>query len=607
MGHNPLPEGSAVLTAPEKSGERPERAALARVLGSDAFRSAPKLSAFLSYIVETELAGRGAELKGYTIAVEALGRSSDFDPQTDPIVRVEAGRLRKALAHYYAHEGADDPLRIAIPLGAYVPQFQRADAPGPSFPPVPDIGPRPSAAPALPPAPAPAAPGPVRLNALRMMVIGAFVAGALLAGLSVWFVVDDEPLLVGGALTSLSDERLRPPGGAAAAQPPATRARLPLLAVVNEPQDDRSLIEADKSFSRYFIDALARYDDVVAVRIQPEGQAAAEDVDYIFETSVERVGDAISAFGRLRGARDGRVVWTTSVPSPGGDRPTDSELAELAQRLATRLAEPHGVVRADARQHSPSWMIRCIFQAQDFRRTITAEGHLEARACLEDVLRFDPNFHPAWSHLAIITLMEFASGLNARPGSALDRALTQAMTAVRLAPSSARAHKSLMSALFARGKIEEGLAAGQEAFARNPSDPDIMANLGARYIMLNRPQDGLPLMQRAIQLSAGRPPWYDFYVYLGARLAGNAQLGETHLAVLMGDGNSLSLLAVAMEAARTNDGAAVASAVNALIRREPLFRSDPAAFLARKGFNAEVSSHILQALGPLVMDRLKAL
>ncbi len=76
-------------------------------------------------MVETTLAGRGAEIKGYTIAVEALGRPEDFDPVSDPIVRVEAGRLRRALEQYYAGEGAADPVRIEVARGGYVPVFLR--------------------------------------------------------------------------------------------------------------------------------------------------------------------------------------------------------------------------------------------------------------------------------------------------------------------------------------------------------------------------------------------------------------------------------------------------------------------------------------------------
>jgi hypothetical protein len=103
------------------------RAALGRVVASRRFRNAPKLAGFLRFVVEAALSGRSIRLKGYTIGVEALGRPESFDPQTDPIVRVEALRLRRALTGYYATEGADDPLLIDLPLGTYVPAFRRRE------------------------------------------------------------------------------------------------------------------------------------------------------------------------------------------------------------------------------------------------------------------------------------------------------------------------------------------------------------------------------------------------------------------------------------------------------------------------------------------------
>ena len=95
---------------------RPEaeaiRAQLAQILQSAEFRASDKQRKFLRFIVEETLVGRDALLKGYTIAVEVYGRTEGFDPQVDPIVRVEAGRLRRALEHYYLTAGKDDPMRI---------------------------------------------------------------------------------------------------------------------------------------------------------------------------------------------------------------------------------------------------------------------------------------------------------------------------------------------------------------------------------------------------------------------------------------------------------------------------------------------------------------
>ena len=98
---------------------------LEQVVASAAFRSAPRLAAFLRFVVEMTLAGQSDRIKGYTIGVEALGRDESFDPQTDPIVRVEAGRLRRALARHYAGAGRNDAVVIELPLGRYVPAFHR--------------------------------------------------------------------------------------------------------------------------------------------------------------------------------------------------------------------------------------------------------------------------------------------------------------------------------------------------------------------------------------------------------------------------------------------------------------------------------------------------
>ncbi|MGB9368951.1 MAG: hypothetical protein WCE79_23340 [Xanthobacteraceae bacterium] len=102
------------------------RAALDRIAVSEAFRACPQLVAFLRYVVEATLRGGQDRIKGYTIAVEALGRGDDFNPQDDPIVRVEAMRLRRALQRYYADGGLDDSVRIVLPLGSYVPEFSRS-------------------------------------------------------------------------------------------------------------------------------------------------------------------------------------------------------------------------------------------------------------------------------------------------------------------------------------------------------------------------------------------------------------------------------------------------------------------------------------------------
>ena len=124
----PRADGDAAHADPERPHPDDIRQELNRIINSSPFRDAYRLTSFLSFIVETTLAGNGSKLKAYTIAVEALGRGADFDPQTDPIVRVEAVRMRQALARYYSGIGRDDPLVIEVPRGSYVPAFRCRNA-----------------------------------------------------------------------------------------------------------------------------------------------------------------------------------------------------------------------------------------------------------------------------------------------------------------------------------------------------------------------------------------------------------------------------------------------------------------------------------------------
>lgn len=119
-------------------GERPSEADvlqhLNRILNSDLFAPAPKQRRLLQYLVVKSLEGASAELKEYTIGAEAFGKGAGFDPRLDPIVRVEAGRLRARLQRYHEQTPAGHRIRIELPKGSYVPRFQPVDLKRPSVP-----------------------------------------------------------------------------------------------------------------------------------------------------------------------------------------------------------------------------------------------------------------------------------------------------------------------------------------------------------------------------------------------------------------------------------------------------------------------------------------
>lgn len=100
------------------------RRALGRVIRSDIFRASDRLNRFLAFVVETRLAEKECP-KETEIARTVYGRLAAYDSRLDPIVRVEAHRLRLKLHEYYATTGADDPIEILIPKGGYRPDFRR--------------------------------------------------------------------------------------------------------------------------------------------------------------------------------------------------------------------------------------------------------------------------------------------------------------------------------------------------------------------------------------------------------------------------------------------------------------------------------------------------
>ncbi|HYI72002.1 MAG TPA: hypothetical protein VEX87_19740 [Skermanella sp.] len=102
------------------------------ICATDDFRKSARCSGFLRYVVGETLAGRPERIKAYAIAVSALGRDETFDPQIDPVVRIEAGQLRRRLERYYLTGGAGSRIRIDLPKGSYVPSFSRpAQQPAP--------------------------------------------------------------------------------------------------------------------------------------------------------------------------------------------------------------------------------------------------------------------------------------------------------------------------------------------------------------------------------------------------------------------------------------------------------------------------------------------
>ena len=110
-------------TAPSEPGADDVREQLSRLLSSPFFRHSKRFPTFLRFVVEHTLAGDRENLKERTLGVEIFGRDAEYDTASDPIVRVTAAEIRKRVAQYYQDPAHEHELRITLPSGAYVPQF----------------------------------------------------------------------------------------------------------------------------------------------------------------------------------------------------------------------------------------------------------------------------------------------------------------------------------------------------------------------------------------------------------------------------------------------------------------------------------------------------
>jgi hypothetical protein len=560
------------------------RAALEHMATSEAFRGSPQLVAFLRYVVEARLRGTQDRIKGYTIAVEALGRADDFDPQSDPIVRVEATRLRRALSRYYANGGSNDTVVIDLPLGSYVPVFRR------------DVVPRVTAVapPAAAPTPQPVLPEPaspqrsepqssrwweVQRAGWRRMVAGAaFVAigAAIYGGFDFWFD-NSAPASQAGLLATPSR------AGDAVVRPGSI---YPVV-YIGAFQGDVGAQHAANRIRDELRDALARFDEIAIISGAPpdderrrvlaaDGRAS----HYGLTASVEGgAGGLLSVSIRLSDVADSRIAFARTFQHPRGE--AGAAERAIVREVAVALAQPYGIIHARERtiqmgSEAGDPRYRCLIDSYDYWRTYDMAQHARVRDCLERATAADPSFAPGYAALAEIVLQEHRRGLNWRIGDAppLDRALAAARRAVELRPGSARAYQALMDVHFLRGDHALSIEAGEKAVMLNPYNPNILACYGARLLALGDVEKGARLTREAATAGAVRPAWHEFFLFLAAYLTDDRRVAATHAAQITPEKFPLGLLARSLVAAQHGRAELARQYFDRLADLQPAWRDD---------------------------------
>ncbi|MFM8608477.1 MAG: tetratricopeptide repeat protein [Hyphomicrobiales bacterium] len=433
-------------------------AALRRVLLSAEFKSAPQLAAFLTFSVSRTLEGRGALLKAYTVATEVLGRHADFDPQTDPIVRVEATRLRRALDRYYLAEGRDDPVRITMPRGGYSIIIHGRDEDPEERPPyVPD-------------------------TAQKRLIVRAQVywaqarnAVALLAAMG--FLISTALLFL-DARPSATDNNAdtRPRFGALIA---GTISGLP---------NAEGLDLADM-----LVEAAVHFDGIIAF----SGMVPRPPDDlYVVEGTSFKDNAKFKIDLRLRHAATGRVIWTTHLHLKA--EPNAMRLA--AHRLAARIAGRNGPIRSDAMPakidavSGRTALRSCLAVTDAAIRSAAAPLQSAARRCLDEAL-------VDRSESAVLLASSALLRISVTPDET-EKSEAEARMAVTLNPANADAANFLANLALNRGD-PKALEWGDKAISANPFDPALLRDDARRREILGQNDKAALLVAQATMLEAG--------------------------------------------------------------------------------------------------------
>ncbi|MDJ0637616.1 MAG: hypothetical protein QNJ20_02180 [Paracoccaceae bacterium] len=435
---------TAVASAPMEPGVVQQQ--LDRVLSSRQFVDTTRLARFLRYLVEQTLAGNDDALKGYSIGLDVFDKPDDFDPAIDTIVRVQASKLRSRLELYYATEGADDPLRILVPKGSYVPVFQVAFEPGVAN--------------------ESTAPSDVAQSRYSIAVMP---FDNLSGSPDQEFLADGFTEEILNALARFREFRVA--------------ARHSTFRYKNAKGDARE-IGAELGV-RYILEgSVRRWKDKIRVTsqlIDTQDGAHMLSESYDDDMSVESLFDIQETIASQIAAE---------IAEPHG--------------VIHKTGAAH---RRAATNNLDAYQARLL--ASEYWRHPSDETHAQTVKHLERAVGLDPNYSGAWAMLSILYGDEvrfgFAREISEPP---LDRALLAAKRAVDTDPKDASGYHALFMTHFHRNELSACKSAADRALALNPNYPDMLADYGMCVGYSGQRELGLRYLRKAMDLSPDPPGWY---------------------------------------------------------------------------------------------------
>lgn len=446
---------SDLLYAPEDI-----QAQLERILASSRFSSAPQLTSFLRFVVEETLAGHEQEIKQYTIAVKAFGRDRRFSPTTDPIVRIQAGRLRRFLARYYREQGAGDAIRIEIPVGTYVPVF------------------RPNAPLSRPDAQLAGSEAQIAKAQAEALPIGPSVVVLPLE------VLTDDPeqtYFADGLSEQLAVALMGYPGYVIIG--PLSRERL-------EATPPMPVEELGRRYRAQFV----------------------------LQGSLRKGGDRVRASLRLVDVNTRGAVWAKTFDSKLSAADLFDFEDAVSNEVAATLVDNFGVITRElgkrpAAERTDSFAAYdAVLRYHHYFTVLTGDAWRKAFDALERAVALDPNYVMTHAMLADMNGAQYhLLGAGDETLTQMERLVTRAL---QLDSGCQLAHQMRAMAHIFRGRRDLFIAEADWALRINPNNANALASCGLFLAIVGEWERGSKLLQKAMRLNPHYPGWYHLAGFL---------------------------------------------------------------------------------------------
>ena len=473
------------------------RSQLENVLASELFSRSERLSAFLRFVVDETLDGRGETLKEPVLAHQLYGKEANFDGASNPIVRVDARRLRDKLREYYADR--TDPVVISLPKGSYVPAFEflAGTTPAPNAQSLaaenepPDFASR---------EPTPAIDLP---TAARWRVFG-WRGAAVALGMAALFAGGSAALYLATARPTAPTSRIM-------------LAVLPFQNLTGDPEQEylcdgltEEMIAILGGVDSSRLGIIAR---TSAMHYKNTTKRADEigrelGVSYLLETSLRRIGDRARITAQLIEVETQRHVWVEQYERDAQDALVLQR--EVAATVAQRTVASLGVRLGNLpfgtdRQSDNSLAYEHYLRGRYHWAKGTIDGLHKARAHFQKAIALDRSYARAYSGLAdTYALLGSYDIMPIGESHPLGRAA--ALKAVELDESLGEAHRSLAAIIADHywdwGEVERHY---RRAIALDPNDATTMRFYAYYLAYTGRPVEALPIAEQACRLDPVSP------------------------------------------------------------------------------------------------------